>query len=345
MRSFAASVAALTLAALWCAAPSAEAGCWTELKSAHRLKRLSWKSHAKLAALSNSTEFRAVLDPLLVVRAAGSDGNTRVRNYISGYMRALGWSVLEDPFEESTTVGPVNFTNVVATHNPRVRRQLVLACHFDSKLFTDFEFIGATDSAVPCGMLLHLARLLNTSLWRGSTGEGEDVGLQLVFFDGEEAFKQWTSTDSTYGSRHLAARWQFMPHPLDQERTVLDGVDVLVLLDLIGSGRHQFVSYFQDTATLFEHLAEIESLLRSRHVLPSRLQSFFSTRRTYGGGIEDDHLPFRKRGVRILHLIQSPFPDVWHKASDNVDALDFPAIDELSTILRVFVTQYLHLSV
>jgi glutaminyl-peptide cyclotransferase len=33
------------------------------------------------------------------------------------------------------------------------------------------------------------------------------VGLQLVFFDGEEAFRHWTPTDSIYGARHLAAKW------------------------------------------------------------------------------------------------------------------------------------------
>ena len=29
----------------------------------------------------------------------------------------------------------------------------------------------------------------------------------LVFFDGEEAFQTWSRSDSTYGSRHLAAKW------------------------------------------------------------------------------------------------------------------------------------------
>ena len=31
--------------------------------------------------------------------------------------------------------------------------------------------------------------------------------LQIVFFDGEEAFGDWTASDSLYGSRHLAQRW------------------------------------------------------------------------------------------------------------------------------------------
>lgn len=28
-----------------------------------------------------------------------------------------------------------------------------------------------------------------------------DTTLQLIFFDGEEAFKEWTDTDSIYGAR------------------------------------------------------------------------------------------------------------------------------------------------
>lgn len=39
------------------------------------------------------------------------------------------------------------------------------------------------------------------------------VSLQLVFFDGEEAFEEWTATDSLYGSRHLAERMANTPHP------------------------------------------------------------------------------------------------------------------------------------
>ena len=32
----------------------------------------------------------------------------------------------------------------------------------------------------------------------------EETSLQLIFFDGEEAFKMWTDDDSIYGARHLA---------------------------------------------------------------------------------------------------------------------------------------------
>lgn len=39
----------------------------------------------------------------------------------------------------------------------------------------------------------------------------------LIFFDGEEAFKEWTSTDSIYGSRHLANKLENTPFKDERE--------------------------------------------------------------------------------------------------------------------------------
>ena len=80
-------------------------------------------------------------------------------------MAKYGWPVEEDTFTEKTPLGRKHFTNIIATQNPKATRRLVLACHYDSKYFENFVFIGATDSAVPCAMLLDVARHLNTSLW------------------------------------------------------------------------------------------------------------------------------------------------------------------------------------
>jgi len=59
-------------------------------------------------------------------------------------------------------------------------------------------------------MMLDLAEALNPLLdhrkERLEAGHEDDedmaeTTLQLVFFDGEEAFKEWTSDDSIYGAR------------------------------------------------------------------------------------------------------------------------------------------------
>ena len=75
-----------------------------------------------------------------------------------------------------------------------------------------------------------------------------ELTLQLIFFDGEEAFKKWSSTDSTYGSRDLAKKWLNQPFASDGIKTnELTRIDVFVLLDLIGARNPQFVSLKRNT--------------------------------------------------------------------------------------------------
>lgn len=62
----------------------------------------------------------------------------------------------------------VSFASVVATLDPTAPWRLVLACHYDSKYFPHDKqgraFLGATDSAVPCSILLELVTALDKLL-------------------------------------------------------------------------------------------------------------------------------------------------------------------------------------
>lgn len=78
-------------------------------------------------------------------------------------MKNNGWAVELDEFKAMTPKGVYNMTNVVATLNPMADRYIVIACHYDSKLM-DFYFVGATDSAVPCAMMIYMAESLNQRL-------------------------------------------------------------------------------------------------------------------------------------------------------------------------------------
>jgi glutaminyl-peptide cyclotransferase len=86
---------------------------------------------------------------------------------------------------------------------------LTLVAHYDS-LYRPEGFVGAIDSAAPCAMLLHVAKVVDKHVQRmydemSALGEGGtvemDMGVQIVFLDGEEAFVRWSDTDSLYGSR------------------------------------------------------------------------------------------------------------------------------------------------
>uniref|UniRef100_A0A1A8QTR9 Glutaminyl-peptide cyclotransferase n=1 Tax=Nothobranchius rachovii TaxID=451742 RepID=A0A1A8QTR9_9TELE len=323
---------------------------WTEEKLQHRAVTLTEDEiRAALSHTDLEQMWQRDLRPLLVTRYPGSAGNQAVQNHIKTTIGSLGagWEVMEDKFVSQTPYGQLPFTNLIATLNPSAKRRLVLACHFDSKYYPPQwhgrEFQGATDSAVPCAMMLELARALDEEL-KAQKDSSPDLTLQMLFFDGEEALFQWTSTDSLYGSRHLAKKMEATPHPAEATNTnQLQGIDLFVLMDLIGAPSPTFGSQFQDTSSWFTRLQSIEKRLHSMNQLaehPNSVQYFWPDRHV--GRVIDDHVPFLNRGVRVLHLIPSPFPSVWHTFDDNEENLDRTAIQNLNKILQVFALEYLN---
>ncbi|ORZ19847.1 hypothetical protein BCR42DRAFT_323588 [Absidia repens] len=357
---------------------------------------LSNESLKKVAQLSQpdtlSIQHGRLLKPLLVERVSGTDSNAKVRDFIIQHFERLDWHIELDPFTAMTPLGEKNFTNIVVTKQPSAHRRLVLAAHYDSMNSPDFEFIGATDSAVPCAVLLSLAETLNDPLANDSSWasggrkqrkeaqeEAEDLTtLELIFFDGEEAFVEWSATDSIYGARHLAETWEHtslehQPHlHTMRQGNRLHLVEVLVLLDLMGTPNPTFHNYFRSTSWLFHHLASLEKRLLATAAASSSLDIDgggdngkndglwqkadrfgypFSpmfptapTRFTFNGqAMSDDHIPFKQRGVNILHLIPYPFPSEWHSPLDNSDCLDPPSIQNLDILFRAFVCEYLEL--
>ncbi|XP_020835466.1 glutaminyl-peptide cyclotransferase-like protein isoform X1 [Phascolarctos cinereus] len=285
------------------------------------------------------------LQPLLVERPPGSPGNLKVRKFLEDELRALGagWQVEVDAFSAPTPLGPVAFANVVATLSPEAPYRLTLACHLDSKLFPPGAppFLGATDSAVPCALLLELVRALDPQLGRFKD-RGAPVTLQLLFLDGEEALKEWGPEDSLYGARHLAQRMEQTPH--DFGISEIQAIEIFVLLDLLGARDPIIKSHFPNTAPWFRQLSSIEKRLHRLGLLASHPWEvmYFQPGPPYGA-VDDDHTPFLRRGVPILHLIPTPFPAVWHTPADTEANLHPPTVHNLSRILAIFLAEYLGL--
>ncbi|XP_066473953.1 glutaminyl-peptide cyclotransferase isoform X1 [Tiliqua scincoides] len=328
---------------------------WTLEKYSHRPTILNATVIHQVAAHTDINQmWQNDLQPILIERYPGSPGSYAVRQHIKHRLQGLkaGWVVEEDTFQSYTPYGYRTFANIISTLNPLAERHLVLACHYDSKYFPprlDGQvFVGATDSAVPCAMLLELARSLDKqlrSLKQAGSKSPPELSLQLIFFDGEEAFVRWSPSDSLYGARHLAQKMASTPHPPGATNTnQIQGIDLFVLLDLIGARNPIFPIYFMNTARWFGRLEAIEKTLYDFGLL----KDYSSESRYFQGDlrrhpVEDDHVPFLRRGVPILHLIPSPFPRVWHTMKDNEENLDKPTIDNLNKIIKVFVLEYLNL--
>uniref|UniRef100_A0A8C1NDD4 glutaminyl-peptide cyclotransferase n=1 Tax=Cyprinus carpio TaxID=7962 RepID=A0A8C1NDD4_CYPCA len=211
-----------------------------------------------------------------------------------------GWMLEENSFVSSTPKGKVTFTNVLAVLDPLDPRRLLLACHHDSKILPAGPknpkqvFVGASDSAIPCAMILEMATAQNSALQ--STANTSEF--RLEFFDGEEA-----------------------------------AVDLLVLLDLLGDPEPLIFNHFNNTSeslsvSLPEKRLHKQGLLTS---YPSE-QSYFR-KDFYGGFMQDDHITFLHRVVPVHHLIPTPFPVFWHTLDDTEERIHRPTVENLTRII------------
>lgn len=290
------------------------------------------------------------LKPILIERLPGTPGSLAVQKHITSTLSSLStdWDIDLDTFKSQTPRGQVTFTNIVATLNPLASRRLLLACHYDSKYLPsdprapEKVFLGASDSAVPCAMILELATSLDAQL-RIFKQQKLPVTLQLVFFDGEESFEEWTDTDSLYGSRHLAERMATTPLSAESKHiTMLKAVDLFVLLDLLGGPDPLIANHFDNTARWFDRLIAAEKRLHRQGLLASHpFEQTYFRKDLYLGPVQDDHIPFLHRGVPVLHVIATPFPQFWHTLEDTEENMHRPTVENLTKILAVFLAEYL----
>lgn len=128
---------------------------------------------------------------------------------------------------------------------------------------------------------------------------------------------------------------------------------MLVLLDLLGAPDPTFYSFFEATESWYQRLVDTEIRLDDADLMQKyqssgtikRAPTRYFQLRSVSAGIEDDHIPFLRRNVPILHMIPVPFPDVWHKMTDNHEAVDVTTVENINKILRIFIAEYLHIDV
>ncbi|CAI6336049.1 unnamed protein product [Periconia digitata] len=324
----------------------------------------------------------SILAPILRTRVSGTEGNVAVRQHLVDFIKTQlpEWRI---ELHNSTSTTPISdgkqvpFVNIIATRDPPNAKvgdvgRLALVAHYDSKLQPE-GFIGATDSAAPCAMILHTARSIDKALTKKWEAMADDMdtldepkGVQLLLLDGEEAFVAWTATDSIYGARALAEDWETAYHPATSTyQTPLDSIDLFLLLDLLGGASPVVPSYFKTTHWAYKHMAELEHRMRDQGLFKSspnhasklakrnnkkRKEPYFLTELEkadtayfLGGAIEDDHIPFMARGVEILHMIPSPFPTQWHNIEDDGEHLHMETVEDWTRLVTAFTAEWMEL--
>lgn len=241
-------------------------------------------------------------------RPAGSPGAARAREYIKSQLRALEIPVEEQAFDAKTPPGIVRMVNLRATlpgergaSGPR----LIVAGHYDTKLFDDFKFVGANDGGSSAAFLVELARVLKENT--------RHVPIELVFFDGEEAVIDWNvGEDNTYGSRYYVSA--------AQKDGTLASIKAMILVDMVGDRDLRIMRETNSTAWLTEIVWRAARRAGRREFVDDFLE------------VEDDHLPFLRAGVPALDIIDLDYP-AWHTEGDTLDKVSAESLQAVGDVL------------
>lgn len=241
-------------------------------------------------------------------RPPDSPANKKLQAYIVSHLRLSGCEVTEDRFNGQTPQGPVAMRNLLCRFPGKSGKAIVFSGHYDTK--TVPQFVGANDGGSSTGLLLEMAAVL--------AGVPRKDDVYLVFFDGEEAYGEWTDSNSLYGSRHLAEKWA--------ADGTLAKVKALINVDMIGDKDLSLVYNSGSAASLQKTVWDAAGRLG--------YSQYFST----GGGVTgDDHVPFLQRGVKALDLIDfdyGPNNQYWHTPADTMDKLSAQSLQVVGTVLQ-----------
>lgn len=251
-------------------------------------------------------------------RPVGSAAHAKLEDYLRTRIKKVA-AEEEDAFTASTPAGPLAMRNFIAKFPGTKDGVVVIATHYDT-LYGRKDFVGANDGGSGTGLLLAMADLLHEeSAKAGKThqaGVRDGYSVWLVWLDGEEAIQEWSETDSVYGGRHLAAKWQ-------QDGTI-KSIKGFLLEDMIGDADLNVDRDANSTPWLEDVVYEAAK----QYGYQSR---FFA--RTVG--MDDDHRPFREAGLPVADLIDFDYGydnAFWHAPEDTLDKLSPKSLEIVGSV-------------
>jgi glutaminyl-peptide cyclotransferase len=162
-----------------------------------------WNGQRALADIARQLSFGR--------RSLDTQGHEKTLKYIEQELAKLGIKSQRQSWAEQSARGTHNLTNLIARIDPENSRRIILGTHYDSliRAYADKQnpnavMPGANNSASGVALLLETARVLSAAHSR------PPVGVDFVFFDGEEGpvslgagDPQWRALGSPYFAEHL----------------------------------------------------------------------------------------------------------------------------------------------
>lgn len=250
-------------------------------------------------------------------RAPGTEGHEACLDWLIESLRARAdrvephTFVLEDPYGE----GSLRLTNVKASFRPEAPVRVAFAAHWDTRPRADREdppsdqpILGANDGASGVAVLMALADVLRD--------DPPPFGVDLLFFDGEDYGREGDLDNYLLGSMRFVEDFPgYRPA-------------ALVLLDMVGKKNLRIPMEMQS-------LRQNPTLVRVvfNRALALGLDAFDPVP---GRPVHDDHVPFLRRGIPAVNLIDLDYP-AWHTLQDTPDQCDPDSLGQVGRLLVALI--------
>jgi Zn-dependent M28 family amino/carboxypeptidase len=220
----------------------------------------------------------------------------------------------------------LSLTNIIGTFNPSAPERILLCAHWDTrpraehdedKSKRDTPIIGANDAASGVAVLLEIARHLKE--------HPPPVGVDIVFFDGEDYGREGDTRNYLLGSRYFAANRapDYVPR-------------FGILLDMVGD-TYLEIPREENSMKLAPDVVDLVWNKAKELGFPQFLD-------LAGDPVIDDHLPLNEAGIKTIDIIDFDYPDptnrFWHTHKDIPENCSPGSLAAVGTVLlHVVYTQ------
>jgi glutaminyl-peptide cyclotransferase len=256
-------------------------------------------------------------------RMSATSGMASQIKLITKHFEDLGLKVETQTFQakQVTRKEAVPMTNLIIRFFPEKDRRVILCSHYDTRPIADQEpdprkwrekFVSANDGGSGVAFLMELANHMKNLK--------TNVGVDFVFFDGEEFIFDPDRDRYFFGSEHFAQTYK------KNKGKVKYGA--AILLDMIGGIDPEFP-------------IEGNSWLRGRTVCEqvwqiAGEQKCKAFRERKGATILDDHIELQKVGIPAIDIIDFDYKH-WHRLTDVPSNCSGDSLSQVSKVLSVWL--------
>jgi hypothetical protein len=253
-------------------------------------------------------------------RVPDTPAHDSCRAFLVAELQKYADQVGEQKFEEHLEgmKQTVKLTNIIASFDMAAKQRVLLCAHWDSRPWADQDpdtskrrepVPGANDGASGVAVLLQVAKVLKQT--------PPPVGVDIIFFDGEDAGLSGYSETYLAGSRYFARTKDVRFNPM-----------MGILLDMVGDADLQIykeensVNY---ASSVVDRVWSLAGRIGVAEFMP-----------TVKHAVTDDHLPLLNTGIPVIDVIDFDY-DHWHTASDTPDKCSAQSLEKVGRVVLAAV--------